>query len=171
MPNNNRIQATHTGSVHLPGNLPAQACQAHLFRELNTNLLSIDQLCDHGCIAPTFTKEKVTLTRDNQTIITGYQDPKTSLWHIPIESKTPCLNFVTDRLEEEYEQRYGKPSPTPFGFDLNNVIPQANSAYQTKTMKNSYSFYMQPVAAWFSQHGSQRSTKDILLPGLDLHPA
>jgi hypothetical protein len=61
MPNNQHIQATHIGSVPISGNLPAAACKAHLFRELHSSLLSIGQLCDHGCEA-TFTETQVIIT-------------------------------------------------------------------------------------------------------------
>jgi hypothetical protein len=145
MPNNQRIQATHTGSGNLPGNLPAAACKAHLLQELHSSLLSIGQLCDHGCEA-TLTETQVIITRNNKVIITGYRDPQTNLWRIPINPMAPTPTAhpgelaVRARLELAYQNQHGRPAPRPFEFDEANQMPQANNAYQTSTNRELIQF-------------------------------
>ena len=137
LPNNERIRATHTGNVPLQANLPSAATKAHIFPELHTSLLSIGQLCDHGCIA-TFSKDKVIIHRHNRIVLTGYRDPQTGLWRIPIDplpkipAATPPHLTPSEILEEAYESKHGSPSPRPFGFDMTK-FHRANSAYQTKS--------------------------------------
>jgi hypothetical protein len=86
MPNNARICATHTCNVDIPG-VPPAARTGHLFPHLGTSLLSIGQLCDHGCTA-TFNRTSVSIQRNNKTILTGFRDPHTNLWCLPITSST-----------------------------------------------------------------------------------
>ena len=64
---NRTIQSTHEGHLQLPlPTLPPAATKAHLFPALGkTSLISIGQLCDHGCEA-TFTKNTVTIKRSEE---------------------------------------------------------------------------------------------------------
>ena len=82
MPNNTRIRATHTCTVTIPG-VPHAACSGHVFPHLNTPLVSIAQLCDHDCVA-TLDKTSVVITRHNSTVLTGFRDPSTNLWRLPL---------------------------------------------------------------------------------------
>jgi hypothetical protein len=65
LPNNIRIQATHTCLSDIPS-LPPSARQAHIFSQLAHALISIGLLCDHGCLA-IFHSRKVEI---------WYQNPK-----------------------------------------------------------------------------------------------
>ena len=67
---NRTIQSTHEGHLQktLP-TLPPAATKAHLFPALGkTSLISIGQLCNHGCEA-TFTKDTVTITHQQQPVL------------------------------------------------------------------------------------------------------
>ena len=49
--NHATVQASHTGQINIPS-LPPEARTTHIFTELASgSLLSIGQLCDHGCSA------------------------------------------------------------------------------------------------------------------------
>jgi hypothetical protein len=63
LPNNDIMQATHTGQLDIPG-ISKEACTTHIFVNLASgSLLSIGQLCcDAGCTA-TFTDKSCTSTR------------------------------------------------------------------------------------------------------------
>jgi hypothetical protein len=111
MPNHSRIQATHTSQINIP-NLPSKACEAHLFPNLAHALLSIGLLCDHGCTA-TFNKKHVKISYRNAIILTGYRDPDTNLWKVPLQPTVP-----TD------------PDST---WILPRAQHHANSAYHTST--------------------------------------
>jgi hypothetical protein len=86
MPNKTSIQATHTCYLTIPG-LPSAACQAHIFPQLAHALLPIGQLCNHGCTA-TFTADAVSVHCNGSILLTGYSDPGTRLWKIPMNSTT-----------------------------------------------------------------------------------
>ena len=87
------MTSTHEGDIHLPG-LPPEAAKAHLFKELaqgSGSLVSLGQLCDHGCTA-TFDATTVKVYHKQQCIITGHRTAHTGLWHIPI---SPPPGFPT----------------------------------------------------------------------------
>jgi hypothetical protein len=70
LPDGALIRSTPTGTLPGPG-LPLSTCRAHVFPSLQSHsLLSIDQLCDHGCKA-VFTHNVVTITRDDLVLLTG----------------------------------------------------------------------------------------------------
>ena len=92
---------TSTGTAQLPiPNTSPQAQEAHIFPTLTSaNLLSIGQLCDDNCIA-TFTKNKLKITKNNQTILEGERNNGNGMWYIPIQSSqltepTPSANVIT----------------------------------------------------------------------------
>jgi hypothetical protein len=80
LPDGAHIKSTHTGTLPIPG-LPISACCAHVFPSLQSHsLLSIGQLCDHGCKA-VFTNDCVTITRDDLVLLTGTRSSSTNgLW-------------------------------------------------------------------------------------------
>jgi hypothetical protein len=64
------ITSTHTGIPRIPG-LPLSAHQAHVLHNLaSISLLSIAQLCAHGCTS-LFTNATVTITLRDTLILTG----------------------------------------------------------------------------------------------------
>jgi len=101
LPNQDTMTATHTADLNLP-NLPRTACTAHINPALGTtSLISVGQLCDAQCIA-TFTNNKVTITHNNNTILTGKQTKSSNLWQatIPhIAEKTAQQNNMEQQQE------------------------------------------------------------------------
>ena len=74
LPSGQKIRSSHTAEISLPG-LPPTAIQCHIFPNLIAgSLLSIGQLCDHGCEA-TFSATTVIILHDNIPIITGFCCP------------------------------------------------------------------------------------------------
>jgi hypothetical protein len=113
MPNHSRIQATHTCQIYIP-DLPTKACEAHLFPDLAHALLSIGLLCDHVCTA-IFDKQHVKISYKNAIILTGYHDPETNLWKVPLQP-TPAQT-----------------QPAQPAWILPYTQHHANSAYHTST--------------------------------------
>ena len=109
LPNKTKIQATHTCQIDIPV-LPPQARQAHIFPQLAHALLSIGQLCDHGCTA-IFDHNNVKILHNNIVILHGFRDSGTNLWKIPLtqDHTGPTLPIHT------------------------TAHAQANSAYHTST--------------------------------------
>ena len=69
--------------------LPPSARIAHIFPALASgSLLSIGQLCDHGCTA-TFHTNTVDIALDGATILTGTRSPTTNLWTIDLAQLRP----------------------------------------------------------------------------------
>jgi hypothetical protein len=92
LPNGALIRSSHTGTLPVPG-LPPSACRAHVFPSLQSHsLLSIGQLCDHGCKA-VFTHNDVTITRDNLVMLTCTRSIATNgLWTLnPLAPPTTSL--------------------------------------------------------------------------------
>ena len=80
LPNNAKMQATHTGLLNIP-QLPPEARHAQIFSSLAFgSLLSIGQLCDHGCSAY-FDKSKLYIMHNGKIIMQGSRGP-TKLWSI-----------------------------------------------------------------------------------------
>ena len=95
LPSGQSITSSHTAELLLPG-LPLTAIQCHIFPDLIAgSLLSIGQLCDHGCNA-TFTATTVTITNNNIPIITGFRCPLTKLWTINLkpQQKSSFVNPI-----------------------------------------------------------------------------
>jgi hypothetical protein len=129
LPNNQRIQASHTCQLALP-QLPAGARQAHLFQNLAHPLLSISQLCDQGCTA-TFDALQVRIERDGQLILHGQRDPTTNLWAIPLlPTKAPTSHLMDKPLADQ--------GPGCCSFPL--PLAHANSAYHTTTQRDHVTF-------------------------------
>ena len=95
LPNNETMQATHTATLNIP-HLPIAARQAHIFPALASgSLLSIGQLCDHGCSAY-FDNKKLYILHNGRIIMQGTRD-KTKLWTIDNPpSTTHSLNSIID---------------------------------------------------------------------------
>ena len=116
LPNRQTIQATHTCELDQP-QLPGGARTAHKFPHLAHPLVSIGQLCDHGCSA-TFTAAEVRVTLHDQLVLHGHRDPSTNLWTIPLQHTPPTSHSLH------------RPSPTA----------SANSAYHTTNLTDHVSF-------------------------------
>ena len=65
-----KFYSSSKGELPILQNLPLAVRVAHGFQNIKTNLLSIEQLCDHRCVAM-FDKEKCILKHDNKKILEG----------------------------------------------------------------------------------------------------
>jgi len=94
-PNGDTLHSTHTVELTLPL-LARAACQAHIFDNLDSgSLISIGQLCDHGCTA-IFDKTQVTVSLDTKIVLQGSRSPSTKLWHLNVPpSSAHTVNIVT----------------------------------------------------------------------------
>ena len=94
LPNGGTMTSTHINSLDIPS-LPPEACTQHLFPEMTTTgLLSIGQLCDHGCTA-TFSRHRLVIRNSANDIILigrriprGEEDYTNGMWLIQIDKTT-----------------------------------------------------------------------------------
>jgi hypothetical protein len=83
LPDDGTMGATHTAELPIPA-LPYAARQAHLFPALSSGaLLSIGQLCDHGCQA-VFNASTVNIMKHHKTILQGQGNPTNGMWVIQL---------------------------------------------------------------------------------------
>ena len=99
LPNHQHITSTHQANLNI-NNLPPSAKTVHVFPSLASgSLLSVGQLCDHGCTA-TFTSSLATISRNGHPIITDTRNKSTKLWNIgtkPLPS--PLITQPTQPLD------------------------------------------------------------------------
>ena len=94
LPNGDKIVSTHTTTLPLP-DLPSSTGQAHIFPDLiRRSLISVSQLCDHGCDT-LFTTDQVVISKNGEPILTGNQCPH-GLWTTSLES--PALSIHKQTL-------------------------------------------------------------------------
>jgi hypothetical protein len=83
LPDGGTMRATHTAELPIPA-LPYAARQAHLFPALSSGaLLSIGQLCDHGCQA-VFNASTVNIIKNHKTVLQGQRNPTNGMWVIQL---------------------------------------------------------------------------------------
>ena len=85
LPNDNTMQATHSGILNLPY-LPYKAKVAYKFPQISKSLLSMSALCDEGGSA-TFHKHSVHMWCNNKIILKGIRDPDARLWMVPLDNR------------------------------------------------------------------------------------
>jgi hypothetical protein len=88
LPNGDTLQSNDTECALDIPQLPTDARQAHLLPGLapHSSLgVSIGKLCDAGCEA-TFGKNKVIVSKDKTTVLTGTSDTRTGLWKFPMRT-------------------------------------------------------------------------------------
>ena len=101
LPDGNLISSSHVTNLSIP-KVPTDATRAHILPSLqHQSLLSVGQLCDHGCIV-TFSKRHAEVRNENNTIVlTGTRRPP-GLWeaHLPTSSTNlstcPTANSVVN---------------------------------------------------------------------------
>ena len=117
------MTASHTASLnlsHLPVTLSAAARQATVHPDLSSKaLLSLGQLCDHGCDYILLDKRYVSVIQHGKTSVIGQRDTRTGLWHVDLH---PTRS--TDTLPTEHP----------------SYQHQANSAYAQKTKADLLTF-------------------------------
>jgi hypothetical protein len=86
LPNGVNITSSHTALLQLPHELPIGARKADSFPGLKSgSLMSIGQLCDHGCTA-TFTATQVQIFHQERLILTGHRSIDTNnLWLLQLD--------------------------------------------------------------------------------------
>jgi hypothetical protein len=87
LPNGDTLQSNDTECALDIPQLPQEARQAHLLPGITHSSLvsSIGKLCDVGCEA-TFNKDKVVVSKDKTTVLTGTRDTRTGLWKFPMRT-------------------------------------------------------------------------------------
>jgi hypothetical protein len=82
------MTATHNATLHLP-HLPVQltsrACEASVHPDLHKSLISLGQLCDHGCDYVLLDKQHASIIKDRVTSIIGTRDPVNGMWLVDLE--------------------------------------------------------------------------------------
>ena len=75
LPSGTTITSSHQATLDIPTLVPLAACQCHLFPNLTSgSLISVGQLCDHGCIAQ-FTANAVDIIHNKITVLHGTRTP------------------------------------------------------------------------------------------------
>ena len=83
LPNGQCMRSSKVTNLNIP-NSSQIGNQAHLFQDLTSgNLLSVGQLCNDGYDV-TFTKNKVTFDKNNQTMLTGKRRLHDGMWTITL---------------------------------------------------------------------------------------
>ena len=96
LPNGKYMHSNNATTLPFP-ELSQQSRKAHIFPELKSaNLLSIGQLCNDGCTA-TFTKNTMTITKNDSIILSGNRNHNNGMWYVPLPQNHPCetANVVT----------------------------------------------------------------------------
>jgi hypothetical protein len=94
------ITSTHTTTLPMPPEMPKGANVAHIFPALkNSSLLSVGQLCDHGCEVH-FDANTVTIKHKGETMLTGKRSHNTigKLWIL--DPYTPKLEQIIEPVTE-----------------------------------------------------------------------
>jgi hypothetical protein len=90
MPDGEALHSTHQGYLPLD-DLPDEATLVHKVPDLtHSSLLSIKQLCDHGCYA-IFTKKDCQNFYKGKLIVVGHRHPATGLWIVSLQTKKTAL--------------------------------------------------------------------------------
>jgi hypothetical protein len=86
-PNGSIMYSTHIADLNIPS-IPSGARHVHLVPELSSHsLLSMGQLCDAGCHVA-FDATTVTISYNDNVVLSGYRTPDTKLWHIDLPPTT-----------------------------------------------------------------------------------
>jgi hypothetical protein len=99
----NQISSTHTAEPNIPALsvLPAAARLAHIFPQMgNISLLSLGQLCDHGCTA-VFERNRVTVYFKNEVLLTRTRSRETNyLWYIDTDKPQEPLHHAMQAINQ-----------------------------------------------------------------------
>jgi hypothetical protein len=135
IPNEQTMQATHNAALdfqHLPTPTNRSARQAFVQPNLKQSLISLGQLCDHGCNYVLLDKHYASVIKDGVTSVIGLRNPTNGMWLVNVEpSDGPTL------LPNQH--------PT--------YQHQANSAYEQKTKVQLIDFlhracFSPPISTW-----------------------
>jgi hypothetical protein len=104
MLNNETILSCNTAKLNLPI-LNEQARKAHVFEDLNKNLLSVGQLCDAEYDVK-FTKHKEILHSNNNIVLTAKRDHTNGLWRSPLTEYTRKINNLGTTAHCNHSQNH-----------------------------------------------------------------
>eukprot|EP00957_Ditylum_brightwellii_P029675 2242398-Ditylum_brightwellii.AAC.1 len=79
------MQTSETLNLRL-SKLPLEARKGHRLKQLLHSLVAVAELCDAGCRVM-FDPTSVVVSKDDETLVTGWRDTTTRLWRIPIVDK------------------------------------------------------------------------------------
>ena len=89
------MTSTHTSCLHIPS-LPPEASHQHLLPAMKTtDLLSIGQLCEHGCTAIFYKRRLIICNEQDEIIIIGHMVPMgdndytNEMWMVNLNKNTP----------------------------------------------------------------------------------
>ena len=82
LPNSSTMESTQPAQIPLQ-NSSSQAKHAEVFLNYHSNLISIRQIFDDGCIF-IFDNHKVIVSKNKEIIIEVYRDPTNGLWIFPL---------------------------------------------------------------------------------------
>jgi hypothetical protein len=98
------MRATHTAELPIQ-ELPHAAHQAHLFPALSPGaLLSISQLCDHGCQA-NFNASMVEIVKYSKTILKGHRTLTNGMWVIQLPTNSTNTHRLPSSLAAPLPQQ------------------------------------------------------------------
>ena len=108
-------QASHNATLnlqHLPIHLNRAARRSTVQPSLQKSLISLGQLCDHGCDYVLLDRQYASIIKDGVTTVVGLRDPTNGLWLMDLEPSA---------------------TPTPLPTQHPTYEHWANSAYEQKT--------------------------------------
>jgi hypothetical protein len=129
LPNGVNITSTHTSLLQLRHELPLGARKADIFPGLKSgSLVSIGQLCDHGCTA-TFTATQVQIFHQERLILTGHRSRDTNnLWMLQLDGMLANHQVLSTQHQELLKT-------------IEPTIGTANSMVANNTIADRIAFY------------------------------
>ena len=89
LPDATTIQANQVGYIPVQGKLSKTARKARILKDLKSaNLISLGQLADNGCTT-NIDNKKLTVTKQDDVVLTGTRNSKDGLYDIPIFANHP----------------------------------------------------------------------------------
>ncbi len=179
LPDGTKVMLTHVCNIHIPG-LPTVLI-GHIVPLLTTvSLISICPLCKAGCEV-VFDNDKCKVLYNNNFILTGYKDPRTDLWTLPIHTKVctaprptvrprpgPCVGHAPHLQIVASDAHTG----ICFAAFTHSVHTQANTVkFAHQSLCNpKISTLLKPVCKGFLK-GCPNMTEKLILKYLNASPA
>ena len=93
LPDGSSLIATQKATLPFP-QVPTEARDAFIVKNMQKNLLSIGKLCDAGCTA-IFKNEHVKILRNEKVILEGTRNPQNGLWEVPLQAETCNMTYMS----------------------------------------------------------------------------
>jgi hypothetical protein len=140
LPDGNRVKSTHVCDFIIPG-LP-QPLLGHIVPGLAVaSLVGIRPLCKAGCKV-TFDSEKCEVIYNDDVILTGYKDPSTDFWTLPIKtSKMWADGHRTETVLSNFTMEPShQPRTTTRGDKVHQGVNLAAFSHSIRTRGNGVKF-------------------------------